>query len=105
MTISRLLKKGFLALSILAILKRKDAYGYSLIQDMKLLIEVPESTCYPILKKLIAKKYLNAYSKEFNGRNRKYYQITDRCIQYLNNAITNPIDNNTLYDEEVLKWK
>lgn len=87
MEVGSQLKKGFLDMSVLAILKRKDSYGYNLIQEMKPLIEVPESTLYPILKRLVTKKYLKSYSKEFNGRLRKYYQITDLGINYLNNVI------------------
>ncbi|AMP21436.1 PadR family transcriptional regulator [endosymbiont 'TC1' of Trimyema compressum] len=81
------LKKGFLDMSVLAILKRNDSYGYSLIQEMKALIEVPESTLYPILKRLVNKKYLKSYSKEHNGRLRKYYQITALGIEHLDASI------------------
>ena len=87
MEVGSQLKKGFLDMSVLAILKRNDSYGYNLIQEMKALIEVPESTLYPILKRLVNKKYLKSYSKEHNGRLRKYYQITTLGIKHLDASI------------------
>ena len=66
MEVGSQLKKDFLDMSVLAILKRNNSYGYSLIQEIKALIEVPESTLYPILKRLVNKKYLKSYSKEHN---------------------------------------
>ena len=43
----------------------------------QLVADIKESTLYPILKKLEKNAYLTTYSQEFQGRNRKYYSITD----------------------------
>lgn len=75
------LKKGFLEYCILAVLKRGDSYGYQIIKDMNEVIEIPESTLYPILKRLEGKKYINSYTKLYDGRARKYYRITDLGIE------------------------
>ena len=46
-------------------------------QTVKIVADIKESTLYPILKKLEKNGYLTTYSQEFQGRNRKYYSITD----------------------------
>jgi len=77
------LKKGFLDVCILAALIEEDSYGYKLIQDTKDIVEMSESTLYPILRRLETAKYLTSYKKEYNGRLRKYYKITKAGINYL----------------------
>ena len=49
----------------------------SISQTVKLVANIKESTLYPILRKLEQNGYLHTYSQEFQGRNRKYYSITD----------------------------
>lgn len=71
------LKKGLLELCVLASLKDTDSYGYKIMTDISPYIELSESTLYPILKRLETSKYVTTYSKEYNGRLRKYYQITE----------------------------
>ena len=63
---------------ILAILSRKDEYGYALTQDVKEILDVSESTLYPVLRRLQKEGCLTTYDMPFGGRNRRYYQITDR---------------------------
>ncbi|KRN99287.1 hypothetical protein IV57_GL000343 [Companilactobacillus kimchiensis] len=58
-------------------LERKESYGYAIIQDLKPLIEISESTLYPILKRLLTKKAIVSKSRIHNNRVRKYYQITE----------------------------
>ena len=62
---------------ILSIVEREDSYGYEISQTVKLVSNIKESTLYPILRKLEQNGYLHTYSQEFQGRNRKYYSITD----------------------------
>ncbi|MFS1663592.1 PadR family transcriptional regulator [Streptococcus sp. zg-JUN1979] len=61
---------------ILAIIDQKDSYGYEISQTIKLLANIKESTLYPILKKLEKAGFLNTYSQEYQGRQRKYYHMT-----------------------------
>ena len=74
------LKKGLLEVCVLASLLQEDSYGYQLISDLSSCVEISESTLYPILKRLDAAKCLTTYSREHNGRLRKYYSITPEGI-------------------------
>ena len=65
---------------ILAVL---DSYGYEISQTIKLIANIKESTLYPILKKLEASGFLTTYSREFQGRMRKYYSLTNRGVEQL----------------------
>ena len=47
---------------VLAIVKKEDTYGYE----------------YPVLRRLQKDDCLEIYDKEYSGRNRRYYKITDR---------------------------
>ena len=68
---------------ILAILEQGDSYGYEISQTIKLIAKIKESTLYPILKKLDTNRYLTTYSREYQGRMRKYYSLTDRGVEQL----------------------
>ncbi|AMP20957.1 PadR family transcriptional regulator [endosymbiont 'TC1' of Trimyema compressum] len=78
------LKKGFLETCVLANLKKADSYGYKIIQEITPLIKTSESTLYPVLRRLEDKKLVSTYSKEYNGRLRKYYQLTATGNKKLN---------------------
>jgi len=80
------LKKGFLELLVLASLKDADSYGYKIIQDISSLIEISESTLYPILKRLDEQLLVTTYSTEHNSRLRKYYRITKAGYDRLKEA-------------------
>ena len=62
---------------VLAVLNRSDAYGYVLTQNVKEVIDISESTLYPVLRRLQKERLLTTYDQPFNGRNRRYYAITD----------------------------
>ncbi|HPG92771.1 MAG TPA: PadR family transcriptional regulator [Clostridia bacterium] len=70
------LKKGLLDICVLAELNCQDSYGYQIIKDLSPIIEISESTLYPILKRLEERECLKTYSLEHDGRLRRYYQIT-----------------------------
>ena len=61
---------------LLAILSREDAYGYVLTQNVKDILNISESTLYPVLRRLLKEGFLTAYDRQYDGRNRRYYQIT-----------------------------
>lgn len=71
------LKKGLLETCVLVSLKQTDSYGYQIIKDISPTIEITESTLYPILKRLESSRCVTTYSREYNGRLRKYYKITE----------------------------
>ena len=68
---------------ILAVLEQGDSYGYEISQTIKLIANIKESTLYPILKKLEASGFLTTYSREIQGRMRKYYSLTNRGVEQL----------------------
>ena len=71
------LKKGLLEICVLASLEREESYGYRIIDNVTRYIDINESTLYPILKRLVQNGSLTTRSQEYNGRLRKYYQITE----------------------------
>lgn len=72
------LRRGILEACVLAVLEKGESYGYQLVKDISAFIEITESTLYPILKRLEQTEMLVVYSKEYNGRLRKYYSITEK---------------------------
>ena len=72
---------------VLATLAKEDAYGYILTQSIKDIINISESALYPVLRRLQKDECLTAYDKPYQGRNRRYYKITDmgkeRCEMYI----------------------
>ena len=70
------LKRGIIDVCVLAALKNEASYGYKIISDLSEVITLSESTLYPVLKRLEGQECLTTYTKDFNGRLRKYYQIT-----------------------------
>ena len=68
---------------ILSVVESRDSYGYEISQTIKLIANIKESTLYPILKKLEASGFLTTYSREFQGRMRKYYSLTNRGVEQL----------------------
>ena len=71
------LKRGLIDVCVLAALQDEASYGYKIISDLNNVITLSESTLYPVLKRLESQDCLTTYSKDFNGRLRKYYQITN----------------------------
>lgn len=61
---------------VLGILNSADAYGYLLTQQVREILDVSESALYPALKRLQKAQMLQTYDQPFQGRNRRYYQIT-----------------------------
>ena len=71
---------------VLAIVS-KDAegtYGYRITQDVRAVIEISESTLYPVLRRLQKDECLEVYDQAIDGRNRRYYKITERGRVQLN---------------------
>lgn len=63
---------------VLAVLHTEDTYGYKLTQKMKDIMNVSESTLYPVLRRLTNEGYLITYDQEHMGRNRRYYRLTEK---------------------------
>ena len=52
--------------------EEEGTYGYKITQDVRKGIDVSESTLYPVLRRL------ETYDQQIDGRNRRYYRITDQ---------------------------
>ena len=61
---------------VLAVVSLEGTYGYKITQDVRKIMDVSESTLYPVLRRLQKDGYLETYDMEFQGRNRRYYKIT-----------------------------
>lgn len=62
----------------LAMLTRGYTYGYEITQSMKQAIVVSESTLlYPVLRRLQKENFCKTYDEPYQGRNRRYYSITE----------------------------
>lgn len=64
---------------VLAVVSREEdgTYGYKITQDVRKAIDVSESTLYPVLRRLQKGEYLEVYDRQFDGRNRRYYKVTE----------------------------
>ena len=81
------LKRGSLDICVLSALLGGDSYGYKLIKDLEGVLDISESTLYPVLKRLEKSAYVKTYSEVSSGRLRKFYAITDdgkkKILDYL----------------------
>ena len=64
-------------LLVLAMICREDSYGYQISQQLKHVSSLKDSTLYPVLRRLSESGYVEIYDQQFQGRNRKYYRITE----------------------------
>ena len=71
---------------VLAVVSMEDegTYGYRITQDVRKVIDVSESTLYPVLRRLQKDECLEVYDRQFDGRNRRYYKVTARGMAQLN---------------------
>ena len=65
-----------LEISVLSLLETEDMYGYLITQKVQEVIDISESTLYPVLRKLEKNGCVKTYNQEYQGRNRKYYSTT-----------------------------
>lgn len=65
---------------VLAVVSKEPegTYGYKITQEVRQVIELSESTLYPVLRRLQKDECLEVYDKECSGRNRRYYKVTSR---------------------------
>lgn len=65
---------------VLAVVSKEGTYGYKITQDVQKVLDVSESTIYPVLRRLQKEGFLETYDMEYQGRNRRYYKITSNGI-------------------------
>ena len=56
---------------VLAVVERESTY------DVQKVLDISESTLYPVLRRLMKDGCLTTYDQAYAGRNRRYYQITE----------------------------
>lgn len=71
---------------VLAVVSREQegTYGYKITQDVRRVLDVSESTMYPVLRRLQKDECLEVYDMQFDGRNRRYYKVTENGMAQLN---------------------
>ena len=69
---------GLLDAIVLAVVAREEqgTYGYKITQEVRTVLDLSESTLYPVLRRLQKDDCLTVHDEAFNGRNRRYYKIT-----------------------------
>ncbi len=86
------IKRGTLEYAILILIRKKDRYGYELIQSLNIysMLKTKESTIYPLLRRLLKNGYLKSYwqNTDEGCPPRKYYSITQQGLSYLNQLDT-----------------
>lgn len=58
--------------------EQRGIYGYRITQQIKQVLEISESTLYPVLRRLQSDGCLTVHDEQYNGRNRRYYQVTEK---------------------------
>lgn len=91
------LKKGLLDVCVLSVLRAGESYGYKIISDVAPYIEISESTLYPILKRLESGGAVTTHSREFNGRLRKYYRITQKGLDKIREFVADAKEFERIY--------
>lgn len=80
------IESALLEACVLSVLSKGDTYGYVLTQSMKQVLDISESTLYPVLRRLQKNEFLRTYDQPWQGRNRRYYSVTDKgkaqCEKY-----------------------
>lgn len=81
-------KKGIIEVCVLSELDKEDTYGYKLVKNLSLTLEVGESTIYTMLRRLTKDGALDQYEKASNdGPTRKYYTLTGVGKQKKHNLV------------------
>ena len=70
---------------VLAVVSKEaeGTYGYKITQDVRQVLEISESTLYPVLRRLLKDDCLETYDQEFGGRNRRYYKVTEKGMAHI----------------------
>lgn len=91
------MKKGILDVCVLHALESGESYGYKIINDLNGVIEISESTLYPILRRLESAGFLTTRTVEHGGRLRRYYKLTKSGLARLYSGKTDLQEINIIY--------
>jgi PadR family transcriptional regulator PadR len=73
------LRKGLVDLCVLAVLRKREAYGYQIVERLRMHrgLEFTESTVYPVLSRLAKEGLLEVRTEASpSGPPRRYYRTT-----------------------------
>lgn len=77
-----------LDLMILKLLSKDEMYGYQIVSELKKISDeyfsLQTGTVYPLLRTMVTDNSLQAFEKEYAGKKRTYYRITQLGRQKLN---------------------
>lgn len=77
------LRRGILVLAVLGSL-RQSHYGYSLRKQLQEAgIDIDEGTLYPLVRRLADQGLLSSEWQQGEGRERRYYQLSDEGVALL----------------------
>jgi len=71
------INSSILEACVLSILNREETYGYKLTQEIMKVINISESTLYPVLRRLQQNGMLSVRDEPYMGRNRRYYSLKE----------------------------
>lgn len=81
------IKRGTLEFCILLMIKKKQSYGYEIINALEEypILAAKENTIYPLLRRLLKEEYISSFWQDSAEGlpPRKYYSITDKGLEYL----------------------
>ena len=71
---------------VLAVVSKEEegTYGYKITLEVRGVLDVSESTLYPVLRRLKKDDCLETYDMAYAGRNRRYYKLTEKGTAQLN---------------------
>ena len=64
--------------------RSQGTYGYKITQDVRGVLDISESTLYPVLRRLQKDDCLEVYDQAYAGLNRRYYKLTEKGQAQLN---------------------
>lgn len=85
-------RRGTIELAVLAVLHRKDMYGYEIVKSIAKLSDgnytTPIGTLYPVLYRFTESGFVSDRDEIVNKRLRKYYHLEDAGKQYFQEMLT-----------------
>jgi PadR family transcriptional regulator PadR len=88
---------------VLAALTKEDTYGYVLTQTIQEIMDVSESSLYPVLRRLQKDNCLATYDQPYQGRNRRYYSITEEGKTRLSGYVNEWLEYKQKVDQILLR--
>jgi len=100
--------RGYIDLIILRVLCDDDSYGYAISKKVTDISEntytMKETTLYSAFSRLEKLKYLRSYPGSYSGgRERTYYALTEKGLQYYHQKCTEWVLTQRLISKFILK--